>query len=295
MTPEQLIEQCEARATLLKTPCGDGELVWRRWQRRDDSTQAMSLSQTQPIVVLFHGGFGSWLHWISNIEFLTQTHDVLAVDLPGLGDSDLPDQPVTPETLGATVAKGIGSLVRDAQLHFVAFSFGGVVAGQSALVLRQQLKSLTLAGSSGMSLPRKKMQLIRRTTDMSDSQRVDANLENLKRLMIADVDKIDDLAIAIHNKNDRQARLRSRQMSFGDSLAQALPILGHHGVQLNGIWGAQDVTAAPWIEERRLMLKNSSQSSRFEVIDNAGHWVAYEAAEQFNQLLSNFLNDSTTQ
>jgi len=292
MTPNQEIDQCEAGATRLHTPCGDGRLVWRRWQPSAAPAPGASRHEEKQLIVLLHGGFGSWLHWIRNISFLSQHFEVLAVDLPGLGESDVPSQPITPQSLGATVADGLDVLDATARLHLVAFSFGGVVAGQVALALQHRVRSVTLVGSSGMALPREKLLLVRRTSDMSDGARAQANLENLKRLMIADAASIDDLAIAVHHRNDAQARLRSRQMSFGDSLAQALPILGSSNIQLDGIWGARDVTAAPWVAERQQLLRDCCPTSRFTIIENAGHWVAYEAAEQFNSVLNNYLNGS---
>ena len=57
-----------------------------------------------------HGGFGSWLHWVRNIEPLARRYRVLAVDLPGLGDSALPEEPVSPGALGAPVARGLERL-----------------------------------------------------------------------------------------------------------------------------------------------------------------------------------------
>ena len=37
---------------------------------------------------MLHGGHGSWLHWIRNIDALGQRHTLLIPDLPGFGDSD---------------------------------------------------------------------------------------------------------------------------------------------------------------------------------------------------------------
>lgn len=280
MNVTQQIEACDVLASLHHSPCNDGKLVWRRWKGSHADDQ---------VLVLLHGGFGSWLHWIRNIRVLSEHHVVLAVDLPGLGESAKPAEPITPESLGSIVANGLEQLAPDAVLHFVAFSFGGVVAAETALQLKHRVRSLNLVGASGMGLPRHSLELVRRFKDMSVQQRDAANLENLKRLMIANPDNIDELAAHIHQNNDRMARLKSRKMSFGNSLAQALPILGEHGVQLNGIWGENDVTAAPWIDERRLMLEKSCPNSRFNIIESAGHWVAYEAADKFNQLLLGYL------
>ena len=45
----------------------------------------------KPALLLFHGGSGSWIHWIRNVQPLSQHFTVYAADMPGLGDSDPPD------------------------------------------------------------------------------------------------------------------------------------------------------------------------------------------------------------
>jgi 2-hydroxy-6-oxonona-2,4-dienedioate hydrolase len=50
-----------------------------------------------PPVVLFHGGSGSWTHWVRNIQPLVAAgRQVIAADLPGFGDS------ASPPSRGAT-------------------------------------------------------------------------------------------------------------------------------------------------------------------------------------------------
>lgn len=253
-------------------------MVWHEWG-------------SGPVLVLLHGGFGSWRHWIRNIEFLSSKFRVLAADIPGLGESASLPEPTLPAEIGQIVARGIDNLAGDEPIHIAAFSFGGVVAGQAALRLGAQLKSLTLCGASGMGLKREKMMLVRRTEEMTDTERQEANIENLKRLMLYDHEVFDPLAAFIHIENDRMARLRSRRMSMGDSLAKALEVLGNNKVQLNGIWGEHDITATPWIDDRQKMLASYCSTSHFASIPDAGHWVSYEAPDVFNQTLSEFLQN----
>ena len=40
-----------------------------------------------PDLVLFHGGMGSWKHWIRNVEPLGEPFTVHALDHPSYGDS----------------------------------------------------------------------------------------------------------------------------------------------------------------------------------------------------------------
>jgi pimeloyl-ACP methyl ester carboxylesterase len=67
---------------VVRVPMGNGgQMTWHVW---DDGTN-------KPILLLFHGGSGSWIHWIRNVLPLSRHFAVYAADLPGLGDSDPPD------------------------------------------------------------------------------------------------------------------------------------------------------------------------------------------------------------
>ena len=67
------VEGVAAEAQRIETPCGDGSMVWRVWG-------------SGPPLVLFHGGYGSWMHWIRNVLVLAREFTVIAPDLPGLGE-----------------------------------------------------------------------------------------------------------------------------------------------------------------------------------------------------------------
>ncbi len=57
---------------------------------------AVHRSGRGPDLVLFHGGMGSWKHWIRNVEPLATRFTVHALDHPPYGDS----APVPRETTG---------------------------------------------------------------------------------------------------------------------------------------------------------------------------------------------------
>src|SRR3546814_2761948 len=82
--PAALLAAMEARALAVRTRCGEGSMVWRVW------------GEGEPVVLL-HGGFGSWNHWVRNIEPLAARYRVIAADMPGQGDSDDPPQPRSEE------------------------------------------------------------------------------------------------------------------------------------------------------------------------------------------------------
>ena len=81
-TPAEFIAEIERAGTRRATPAGQGEIVWRVFGRGEP-------------LVLLHGGTGSWLHWVRNIEALAADFMLLVPDIPGSGESGNPQPPIT--------------------------------------------------------------------------------------------------------------------------------------------------------------------------------------------------------
>ena len=136
-----LVAGVAAEAKRIETPCGDGSLVWRVWG-------------SGPPLVLLHGGYGSWMHWIRNVPVLSRQFTVIAPDLPGLGDSATPPEPWTAEGLAAIVVSGLDIVLpKGVQPHMAGFSFGGRVALEMARSLGEKDIALLLMIDS-YALPR---------------------------------------------------------------------------------------------------------------------------------------------
>ena len=260
--------ELEAAAEHFATPCGDGHMVLRAWGEG-------------PALVLLHGGSGSWRHWGRNIPVLSQRRRVIVPDLPGLGDSASPPDPYTAQSVGQIVADGVGAMLGDERYDLCGFSFGGMVSSQVAAVHLDRVRSLTIVGAGAMGFPRHSVGLVK-VRALSGEERVAAHRENLRRLMIADPARIDALALAIQEVCTRATRMKSPQFASTTALLDAIQV--YRG-KLNGIWGSGDVTATPSIEARRERLMSVRPDIDFRVIEGAGHWVAYEAAEAFNAML----------
>jgi len=269
-----LVDGVAAEAMRIETPCGDGQMVWRIWG-------------AGPALVLFHGGYGSWMHWIRNVLPLARDFTVIAPDLPGLGCSATPPEPHTAESLARILVDGLDLVLpRQERLHLAGFSFGGVVGGHVAALLGERVRGFTIVGSNGLGLPRQPTELERQKPGGTVAELLAIARHNLGVLMIADKDKIDDLAVYIQYLNAPRGRIRSRRFSRTDTLLQALPRVT---ARLDGIWGGHDAGAWPYLDERKRVLEAIQPGLRFEVIPGAGHWVAYEAADQFNPLLADIV------
>ena len=265
------VDGVAAEAVRVETPCGDGNMVWRIWG-------------AGPPLVLFHGGYGSWTHWIRNVLPLSRAFTVIAPDLPGLGYSATPPEPHTAEGLARIVVDGLDIVLpRHERLHLAGFSFGGVLGGHVAAQLGERVRAFTVVGSNGLGLIRQPTDLKRVPAGAPVDKALAIHRHNLGALMIADPAKIDELAVYLQSTNAPRGRVRSRRFSRADTLVRALPLVT---ARLDGIWGGRDATAYPHLDERADTLRSFQPAARFEVIAGAGHWVQYEAADRFNPLLA---------
>ena len=158
-----------------------------------------------------------------------------------------------------------------------------MIGGHVAAQLGDRVTAFTIVGSNGLGLVRQPTDLRRVPEGASEAETLAVARHNLGLLMIADPTKIDELAVYIQSQNAPRGRVKSRRFSRADTLARALPLVN---ARLDGIWGERDATAYPHLDDRSRALRSIRPDARFEVIQGAGHWVQYEAAERFNPLLA---------
>jgi pimeloyl-ACP methyl ester carboxylesterase len=270
MTPD-IVAVLDRAATRHAVPNGVGNVIWRVWGEG-------------PPLVLLHGGTGSWMHWIRNIEDLSRDHMLLVPDIPGSGESASPKLPTTAEAIGASLLDGVDAIIgRERGFAVAAFSMGGLISGYLVKHAGARAQSLVLIGSTGTTAPRAEMAPLKswRRLPTDDAKR-SAHRHNLAALMFHDPAKIDELAVYIQHHNAERSRVRGKHVTHTGDLS--LGLAGFAG-RLAGIWGEHDVTAVPYLAERRDKLEQFRPGATFDIVPGVGHWVQYEAADAFNALL----------
>lgn len=240
-------------------------------------------SGTGTPVVLLHGGHGSWLHWIRNIEALAASHRVLVPDMPGYGDSDAPDPQGGFGALVGAVTASIDTLLgRDTPFDLAGFSFGGVVAGRVALQ-HGSVRKLALLGAVGHGLRRRQAAPMLDWRDTEDEDAMLAKLRhNLGVLMLHG--PVDPLALEIHRRCCEHTRYHSKRTSLSPVLTETLRQLD---LPMRMLWGEHDPTGDP--REVGPAWQGARAERELQVVRAAGHWVQYEAADEVNwQLLDWF-------
>ena len=272
------LQALQDASTVLHTPCGHGALVWHAW------------GSGRPVVLL-HGGAGSWTHWVRNIAPLVQAgHRVLAADMPGFGDSAEPPDGHDADVLPGWLEQGLQALIGDAPVDLVGFSFGGLVGGLWAEAQPARVRRLVLVGAPALSeAPMAPLPLRAWDTAPPGERRDALHRHNLGVLMLSRPEAIDALAVALHGANIERDRMRRRRLMRTDLLLRTLPRLR---CPVHGLWGDDDVLYRGRLQVVRDALAQAPAGGSLRFIAGAGHWVPYEAAEEFNAALAALLDEA---
>ncbi len=274
-TSSDTLARLEAKGRRQDVATAGGHVTWRQFG-------------DGPLLVLLHGGHGSWLHWARNITAWARRCRVLVPDMPGYGDSATPPEP-TLASLVDMLAQSLDRLVgAGTHVSLAGFSFGGLVAAQLA-VHRGHVRQLILFGPAGHGGPRRPhgdLRSWREAQAAGDAYALrDVMRHNLCMHMISDPARVDAAALQIHTDACLRTRFRSKPISRAGGLAERLDAFAG---PITLIWGEHDVTATPADLEPRLTAGRPER--RAVVLPDAGHWVMYEAAEPVNALVLDALS-----
>jgi 2-hydroxy-6-oxonona-2,4-dienedioate hydrolase len=241
-----------------------------------------------PDVVLFHGGMGSWKHWIRNVGPLSERFMVHALDHPSYGES-----PAVPrETSGTDYLDLVHRLIADmfpgpAPLRFAGFSFGGAIAARLARRLAARVTHLALVSPAGFAPRAGGERPTRSYREAGDDEAKFREIcrHNLLVNMLASPDSISEETIDIQAYCVRHTRFNSRKVSAGGTL---LDDLAHAPCRVRVLWGEKDDW--PWRPADVLLGEIRRARGDIEVVrvPAAGHWTAYENAAEVNRRLIEF-------
>jgi pimeloyl-ACP methyl ester carboxylesterase len=267
--PAAIIAGYEARARRVDTPCAGGTIAWRIW---GDATAA-------PLVV-GHGGQGAWSHWIRNLDQLSSERLLIAVDLPGHGDSAMP-APEDHRGISAALAAGLREILGARKADLAGFSFGGCAFAHLAAYYPELVRRLIIIGTGGLDTPHGHVHL-GRVAGLQGEERKAMLRSNLLGLMLHHPESADELAQHLLVVNARKARLAQvPELVIPDRLVKILPQVN---LPVDAIWGEHDRPhPVPALQEQAI--RRTHPNCDFRVIADAGHWVMYERPEAFNAAL----------
>ena len=148
------------------------DVDWRshqRWVRVEERWLNVIDVGSGPVVLFVHGLSGCWQNWLENICVLAADHRVVAVDLPGFGESEMPAEKITISGYAATLDRLCDELDIDAAA-VVGNSMGGFVGAELAIRFPQRVERLCLVSAAGLSIEHMRsdpvLALLRRTENL---------------------------------------------------------------------------------------------------------------------------------
>lgn len=236
-------------------------------------------------VLLIHGLGGSIESWTNNIEELAKRMRVVAIDLPGFGQSDKPKISYTIRFYRNFVARFVNKL-QIARISMVGSSLGGHVAAETAISRPALVKKLVLISPAG-ALPRsfKGSPTLWRYVRVLDAKSV---REVKKALYAVDNKPVDgSYAKAVFEKFSMPgAKAAFLSALMGSAHAPRLTNRLHKiKAPTLLLWGKEDTMIPVKFAEPFVRMKNC----RMVLLENCGHRPHVERPELFNRLVADFL------
>ncbi|MGZ4275303.1 MAG: alpha/beta fold hydrolase [Solirubrobacteraceae bacterium] len=122
----------------------------QRWMRICDRwLNVIELGSGDPIVFV-HGLSGTWQNWLENLPVLARSHRVIAFDLPGFGESEMPADDISISHYAECVAELLQELGVE-KATVVGNSMGGFIGAELAIEYPERVERLVLVSSAGLA------------------------------------------------------------------------------------------------------------------------------------------------
>jgi pimeloyl-ACP methyl ester carboxylesterase len=122
-----------------------------RWVRVQDRWMNIVDMGEGPPLFFIHGLSGCWQNWLEQIPEFARDHRVIAVDLPGFGQSEMP----VDEISMSGYADAIDALMTELGIdtaQIVGNSMGGFIGAELAIQYPARVERLVLVAAAGLSI-----------------------------------------------------------------------------------------------------------------------------------------------
>ena len=255
-----------------------------------------------PPILLVHGLGGSWRNWLENIPFLSDSHRVVALDLPGFGLSPMAHEPISMPAYGDLVLRFADAVGLGPETFLIGHSMGGFISTEAVTCDPDRFARLSLVSTAGISFatisgPRKSVtNVILKAMLPVLANRAERNMSR-KRLRTA------SFAGVIAHPSMISPKILWELGTYGALHAPALlpaawalggydnrPSLSHIEIPTQIVWGQQDrlvPVAAAYSYSRRI------EHAELSLVDDCGHMVQLERPARFNGEISRFASEGS--
>jgi pimeloyl-ACP methyl ester carboxylesterase len=271
---------------------------WRRHLHRVQLPGAevnyAEVGEGEPVLFL-HGLAGCWRNWLETLPHFGEHYRAIALDLPGFGDSPMPDWDLSMPAYGRMLHEFCDALGIDRVAAVVGNSMGGFVATEAVIERPERFERLVLVSAAGISLAQAKgrrFEAAARTIKAAAPYLAEATM------LTRPLGRRIAFGWVIGRPEKLRPELLSEQLRPGldsDGLVQAgASMVGYDTrrrlteieVPTLIVWGLSDhvVPVEAALGYHRLIPR-----SRLEIFERTGHVPQLERPRRFNALLDDFL------
>lgn len=249
-------------------------------------------------VFLIHSFAGSLRHWAFNIHALSRHFQVIAVDMPGYGESGRHTQEFSTELFSRTIVRIMDKLGIE-KAHLIGSSLGGQVALITAVEYPERVQKLVLVDSAGaIPIPYVLRMPLMFLIYLFGPALIFFRPGSLLVKLIIDFSFYRPSPLTRRFAKDVARYFRSVDYAHWSQIlyktvAGVVEKNLRHRVSLVEaetfiIWGKQDRVLWPF--QGRYLHKNI-KNSKLVMVDQCGHFPHIEKPQEFNQLVTSFLLD----
>ena len=249
-----------------------------------------------PPLVFIHGLGGIWQNWLLTIPAFMATHRCVAFDLPGFGQSEMPDGELSIPNFAKTADKLCDVLGIDCPV-VIGNSMGGFVGAELAVSFPTRVDKLVLVSAAGLST-----EYVRREPVLAVARawaafatragaQADAVIRRarLRRIALQAVVRYPErLSVPLTAELVRGAGAPGFNESFRALLSYSFrEKLERIKIPVLIVWGRNDilVPVADAEEFEHLI----GERARSVIFDDTGHLAMIERPGRFNELVAGFL------
>ena len=249
-----------------------------------------------PPLLFLHGLGGMWQNWLLNLPAFMGTHRVVAIDLPGFGQSEMPAGKISIPGFAHTVDVVCRELGIEEPV-VVGHSMGGFVGAEMAVSFPTRVAKLVLVAAAGLStehLVREPLLAGARvwavlTARTGVRAEIAVTRPRLRRAALQVVVRYPErlsvpLAIELVRVANAPGFIPAfdalMRHSFRDNLERIeIPVLI--------VWGRNDILVP--VEDAEMYEHLIGENARSVIFDDTGHLPMLERPSRFNQLLEGFI------
>jgi pimeloyl-ACP methyl ester carboxylesterase len=251
-----------------------------------------------PELVFVHGLAGCWQNWLEQLPHFGRSYRVVAMDLPGFGQSPMPPWEISIRNYGKLVHAFCEALELD-PLAIVGNSMGGFVAAEAVITEPERFRRLVLVSAAGIShahMRREPAEALARVAAAATPlvlryQDIALQRPTLRRRAFRHVFhrpleiRSELLWEQFHGAMDAPGFLNAIGGLVGYDILDRLEEVE---IPTLIVWGRDDLIVPP---SDALGFARRLRNSRIEVFDRCGHVPQLERPVRFNRLLEGFLGE----